>query len=71
MAISKKAWRKAVERNLVKRLVREYFRQNKMLVAAGDYVVVARTGATKINRRELTAELAKLFSTLTLLATDK
>ena len=42
-----------------------------MLVAAGDYIIVARTGAAKINRRELTAELAKLFSTLTLLATDK
>ena len=40
-------------------------------MAAGDYVVVAKTGAARINRRELSAELAKLFSALTLLATDK
>ena len=62
MAVSKKACRKAVDRNRVKRLIREYFRRHKFELAAGDYVVLAKLGVANLSRRQISAELEKLLT---------
>jgi len=51
LAISKKTVRMAVDRNRIKRLVRESFRRRKDLLAGLDLVVLARGGlADRSNR---------------------
>ena len=52
----------AVERNRVKRLLREFFRRNKLkLPASTDIVVVAKEGAAGLNLWQLTDELKGIF----------
>lgn len=46
LAVSRKVDRRAVGRNRVKRVLREAFRQRRALLRDGDYVVVARPGAS-------------------------
>src|SRR5690554_3159758 len=46
LAVSRKVDRRAVGRNRVKRVLREAFRQRRGLLRDGDYVVVARPGAS-------------------------
>ncbi|MES9939718.1 MAG: ribonuclease P protein component [Candidatus Thiodiazotropha sp. 6PLUC2] len=45
LAVAKKHCRKAVDRNRIKRMIRESFRHNQNVVAGLDLVVVARHGA--------------------------
>ena len=52
----------AVERNRVKRLLREFFRRNKLkLPASTDIVVVAKEGAAGLNLWQLIDELKGIF----------
>jgi len=52
----------AVTRNRVKRAIREWFRGSRAsLLAAGDLVVIARKGASRLSAREICAELDGLF----------
>ncbi|MDX1550279.1 MAG: ribonuclease P protein component, partial [Lysobacter spongiicola] len=46
LAVSRKVDRRAVGRNRVKRVLREAFRQRRGFLRDGDYVVVARPGAS-------------------------
>jgi len=51
----------AVERNRVKRRVREWFRRERALLPPGtDLVVIARRGAAQLDGREIETELAAL-----------
>ncbi len=59
MAISKKVARKAVQRNRLKRLVRENFRQRRQGLGATDFVVLANRAATTATAQELRASLNK------------
>jgi ribonuclease P protein component len=53
----------AVQRNRVKRLVREFFRQNReRLPAHRDFVVIAKRGAHKLAFLSVVDELASLFA---------
>ena len=52
----------AVERNRVKRRVRSWFRaQRSLLPEASDLVVIARSGAARLEGRQIHRELSELF----------
>ena len=49
----------AVQRNRIKRLVREFYRLNKPLFLNADYNVIARKGADQLSLDEVTRELTR------------
>lgn len=53
MAISKRVVKTAVERNRIKRIVRESFRHHQQQLAGLDIVVMCRDGARQASNREL------------------
>jgi ribonuclease P protein component len=52
----------AVCRNRLKRLIREFFRNNKELFFQADFSVIVRSGAGKLNSSSLHQELANAIS---------
>ncbi len=61
LAVSKKALRRAWQRNLAKRIARESFRQHKHLLRGLDLVVMVRAGAREADRRTLRSSLDTLW----------
>jgi ribonuclease P protein component len=61
LAISKRVAKRAVDRNRLKRLVREVFRTQTGL-RAKDYVVLARAAAKEADRAVLRTSLVQLFT---------
>jgi ribonuclease P protein component len=59
MAISKKNVRRAVDRNLVKRLTRESFRHHQRALRGIDLVVLGRRGLPKAERSEIRRSLGR------------
>jgi ribonuclease P protein component len=53
LAVSRKVDKHAVGRNRIKRVLRDCFRHHRMQLPGGDYVVVARVGASKCSSDEL------------------
>ena len=54
---------KAVERNRVRRIVREFFRTNRCLFSNGsDYLFIALPGIADIKNRELTSKISKILT---------
>jgi ribonuclease P protein component len=49
----------AVVRNRLKRLIREFYRQNKGLFAPGDYTIIAKKGAACLDFSEVGLELSR------------
>lgn len=64
LAISKKQARRAVDRNRLKRVVRETFRQHRARLPGTDIVVLARAAAVGVPRRRLTDSLEQHFTRL-------
>lgn len=66
LAIAKKQLRRAVDRNRIKRLVREYFRTEVLPteLKARDYVVMARSASKSASNAALRASLANHFRRL-------
>ncbi len=59
LAISRKAARRAVDRNRIKRLVRETFRHHRAELGAMDLVVVARAGIAELSAARLRTQLLR------------
>jgi ribonuclease P protein component len=59
LAISKKNVKLAVQRNRIKRLVRESFRHHQDIVSGYDVVVMVRRGIDDLSNAEITAALHK------------
>lgn len=64
LAVSRRNLRQAVERNRVKRLVRESFRQRPSDLEGLDLVVVARSPCAGAENRTLTASLERHWQRL-------
>lgn len=64
LAISKRVSKRAVERNRIKRLVRESFRRARLGLLPIDLVVMARETAAGVPGTELLAELDALWRRL-------
>ena len=61
MAISKKNCRHATNRNRIKRVVREIFRQNQKILLGLNIVVINKPSSTYAKNDELTKSLKKHF----------
>lgn len=66
LTVSKKNAPRAVDRNRIKRQIRESFRRMLPLNPAVDIVVSARGGSAKASSAELRADLQQLWSRITL-----
>jgi ribonuclease P protein component len=67
MAVSRKVDRRAVQRNRIKRLVRESFRQHiadNMEIQASDFMVFPRSNAVTISNDEIFEQLLKLWNNI-------
>lgn len=53
LAIAKKNVKRATQRNLIKRVVRESFRRQKNNLKKQDFVVLCRNQASQANKKEL------------------
>ncbi len=59
ITVTKRVSKRAVHRNRVKRLVREFYRKNRDQLPAGvDLVVVAKRGAPELTLEQVTHELS-------------
>jgi ribonuclease P protein component len=61
LVIAKKHIRLAVQRNRIKRLVRESFRQHQSLLSGLDIVILARSGLDKLDNTSATSTVNKLW----------
>jgi len=61
LAVSRKVDRRAVGRNRIKRLLRDEFRRLRLDLSTGAYVIVARTGAAKLDAAQLRAVFRSLL----------
>jgi len=59
--IAKKHVKLAVQRNLIKRVIREHFRQHPQTQPGKDIVVLARKGAAQLDKRALNAIARKML----------
>lgn len=64
LLVSKKAMKKAVARNRIKRLVRESFRANVTTLKAYDIVFVARSKIDVVDNKEVFNTLSELWARL-------
>lgn len=64
LAIAKKQIRRAVDRNRLKRIIREVFRRQDNKSSAYDFVVMARSAAANADNPALRASLQKHFDRL-------
>jgi ribonuclease P protein component len=66
LAITKKRLKRAVDRNRLKRLIRESFRHHQSHLAGLDCVVLAKSGVAQVNNHTLLLSLAKHWQQLSL-----
>lgn len=67
LAVSRKVDPRAVERNRIKRLVREWFRHHRPNMEAGDLVVTGKTEARGVDSAHLFADLDSIARRLALM----
>ena len=64
VVISKRNYRLAVERNRIKRLIRESFRHDRHKLDGLDIVILVRKGFQDVDNRTVTEQLTKLWKRL-------
>lgn len=64
LVIAKKHIRLAVERNRLKRLLRESFRKHQQLLIEMDIVILARSGSDKLDNKDFVTLVEKLWQDL-------
>lgn len=64
LVIAKKHVRQAVQRNRIKRLIRESFRKHQQLLIEVDIVILTRSGADTLDNTVFAALLEKLWQDL-------
>lgn len=64
LVIGKKSVKLSVQRNRIKRVIRESFRHNQAALAGWDVVIVARKGLGDVDNIELHQHFAKLWKRL-------
>lgn len=64
LVIGKKSVKLSVERNRIKRQIRETFRQHQLELAGWDVVIVARKGLADLDNPELARQFTKLWKRL-------
>lgn len=64
LAITKKRLKQAVDRNRLKRLIRESFRHHQSSLAGLDCVVLAKNGIAQVNNHTLLQSLARHWQQL-------
>ena len=62
LAISRKCARRAVDRNRIKRIVRESFRRHRAGLPSVDVVVLCRPEAARTERAELHRQLERIWA---------
>lgn len=65
LAVSRRVSKRAVERNRIRRQIRESFRLRRPDLEPSDYVVVARTAAAGTDGRQLRTALDELWQRFT------
>ncbi len=65
--VSTKVSKKAVERNRIKRVIREELRKHISDIKAGNYAFLAKTNAAKVTSAELRQEIEKSLKTAKLI----
>jgi len=63
IVVSTKVSKKAVERNRLKRLLRDFIRRNIGSFAPGDYAVIVKPSAAKLQSKELVQKFVVLAKT--------
>jgi ribonuclease P protein component len=63
-AVSRKVDKRAVVRNRIKRVAREFFRQQRAVLPAGDYVFMGRREAAQASTQQLRDDLIRLLPRL-------
>ncbi|MCX7034518.1 MAG: ribonuclease P protein component [Arenimonas sp.] len=61
VTVSKKVDKRAVGRNRIKRIAREFFRHEKASLPPGDYVLLVQPGAKLLSNEEIRGQLVPLF----------
>ncbi|MBW8368477.1 MAG: ribonuclease P protein component [Arenimonas sp.] len=61
VTVSKKVDKRAVGRNRIKRVAREFFRHEMACLPPGDYVLLVQPGAKLLSNSEIRAQLVPLF----------
>lgn len=64
LVIGKKSVKLSVERNRIKRQIRETFRHHQLELAGWDIVIIARKGLADLDNPELAKQFAKLWKRL-------
>lgn len=64
LVVAKKNVRQAVQRNRVKRIIRESFRLHQHEIANVDMVILVRQGVDKLSNAQLHTEIEKLWKRL-------
>ncbi len=64
LTVAKKNVASSVERNRIKRIIRESFRLHKNIICKLDSVVIVRRGTDKLDNREISSALEKHWQRL-------